>query len=340
VTLQAVRVAAGDSARGLQNVDRSPELASVTATHAAHDASSASVVDVVIVSFNSREHLRGCVEPLLAANELRIIVVDNASTDEGLKTLAGLDLTVIQLASNCGFAYGCNVGWRSGKSPFVLFLNPDARMDGSAILRLARVLRERSGVGAVAPKILNADGSLAFSLRFFPRLRSTYARALLLHRLFPRAAWTDEVIRDPRAYERSCTVDWASGASLLVRRSALEALEGLDQGFFMYCEDKDLCRRLWARGFEVWYEPESVCAHEGGASGPRSSLLPVAAASRIRYARKHMGPVSGALERAGLVLDALRHLVTARGGWRARAGRLRALGVLLLPGTERARNIP
>ena len=83
--------------------------------------------------------------------------------------------------------------------------------------------------------------------------------------------------------------DGSPGACVLVRRSVLEELDGLDEGFFMYCEDIDLCRRFRSSGYELVYEPARSSSHEGGASAPRASLLPVLAASRIRYARKHRG---------------------------------------------------
>ena len=74
---------------------------------------------------------------------------------------------------------------------------------------------------------------------------------------------------------------------MLVRRTVLEQLGGLDEGFFHYSEDMDLCARIWKAGYEIRYVPEAVAEHEGGASAPRHGLLPILAASRIRYANKH-----------------------------------------------------
>jgi GT2 family glycosyltransferase len=116
-----------------------------------------------------------------------------------------------------------------------------------------------------------------------------------------------------------------SGACILVRRSALAELSGWDEGFFMYCEDIDLCRRLRKAGYDVLFEPEAAVLHEGGASAPRTSLLPVLAASRLRYAAKHRGAAAATLERLGIALGALTHLLVSRGGREARAGHARAL---------------
>lgn len=283
------------------------------------------MVDVVIVSYNSRDRLRACVEPLLAAPSTNVIVVDNASPDASLEAVRDLPLTAIQLPHNGGFAHGVNAGWRAGSSPYVLLLNPDARIDGSSIEALVLALEQDPGLGAAAPRIVDEDGSLDYSQRRFPRLRSTYARAFFLHRLFPSAPWTDELVRDEEAYARRGSPDWVSGACVLLRRKALEELDGLDEGFFMYGEDIDLCRRLRAAGYELLYEPAALVHHEGGASAPRAHLLPVLAASRIRYAAKHRSRAGALLERIGVALEAVTHVAVARGGIAARAGHARAL---------------
>lgn len=291
-------------------------------------------VDVVVVSYNSEDHLRACVEPLAHVPEVRVIVVDSASSDGTIESVSDLPISIVGLFENRGFAHACNVGWRKGDAPFALFLNPDATIDGESLRRLARVAEAAPRIGAVAPKIVADDGSLDLSQRRFPRLRSTYAQALFLHRLFPWAEWTDELVRDSEAYERPGTPEWASGACLLVTRSALEHLDGLDDGFFLYCEDLDLCRRLRDAGLEIRFEPGAVAVHEGGASAPRASLLPVLAASRVRYARKHQRASVALLERLGVALGALTHAVVARGGLAARRGHLRAFARAVSPGSQ------
>jgi GT2 family glycosyltransferase len=281
-------------------------------------------VDVVVVSYNSRDELRECVEPLAALEQAHVIVVDNASADASLEAVADLPVERIALEDNGGFSRGCNTGWQAGDSPYVLFLNPDARIDSESLDRLVQALEQAPEAGAAAPRITHGDGSLDFSLRRFPRLRSTYARALFLHRVFPGATWTDELVRRPAIYAQPGSPDWVSGACVLVRRSALEELGGWDEGFFLYCEDIDLCRRLWDAGHDVVYEPAATVVHVGGASAPRAALLPVLAESRLRYAAKHRSRPAALLERGGIALEALTHVVVSRGGRAARAGHGRA----------------
>ncbi len=292
-------------------------------------------VDVVVVSFNSRAVLRSCVEPLASVDGLRVIVVDNNSSDGSLDAVADLDIHRIPLMDNRGFSFGCNKGWRTGSGEFVLLLNPDARLMPEDLGRMLASFEAHPGAGAVAPRIRGKDGSLDYSLRRFPRIRSRFAQAFFLQRLAPNAPWADEVIRDRRVYDRPGFAEWVSGACIVIRRSALERVDGMDEGFFLYCEDLDLCRRLWDAGYEVWYEPSAVCVHEGGRSAPRARLLPVLAASRLRYAAKHFGALARAAERLGILTGCVTHLVVSKGGRQVRAGHARALAVAVQPSGSR-----
>jgi N-acetylglucosaminyl-diphospho-decaprenol L-rhamnosyltransferase len=273
---------------------------------------------------------------------MRVIVVDNASEDGVLKTVDDAPIHVLKQPDNRGFAYGCNVGWRAGSARYVLLLNPDAVIDPPSVERLVDVLEREGNVGICAPLIRAADGSLEFSQRRFPTVRATFAQALFAHRLFPRAEWSDQLIRDARAYEVGGAPPWVSGACMLVRRTALETLCGLDEGFFLYGEDADLCRRMRDAGWDVRFEPTASVVHIGGASAPRDDLLPVLAASRLRFARKHCDRRTAALVRAGIALSALTHAAFTTKGRSARRGHLAALAYTVSPqgSTGRKGSVP
>jgi N-acetylglucosaminyl-diphospho-decaprenol L-rhamnosyltransferase len=287
-------------------------------------------VDVVVVAYNSRDALRACVEPLAGVAGVSVIVVDNSCPERSFEVIEDLPgVRVIHMPKNGGFAYGCNAGWRAGASDSVLFLNPDARLAAADLACLADVLEADHALAVVGPRTLLEDGTLDWTIRRFPSLRSTYAQAIFLHRLAPRAPWVDEVVRDPARYERPGRVDWLSGACLLVRRSTLETVDGLDEGFFFYAEDIDLCRRVGRVGADVVYCPDATCIHEGGRSLPRARLLPLLAASRIRYAKRHRGRVGALLEHVGIGLGEALRTIIGRGDASYRRGHLRALGVIL-----------
>ena len=285
-------------------------------------------VDVVIVTYNSADEIRACIEPLASLADVRTIVIDNASSDRTRRILADLRLETIALDRNLGFAAGVNLGWRATSAPYVLFLNPDARIEPDALAHLVRTLHARADAGAVGPRILEADGRLAFSQRRFPRLRSTFAQALFLHHVFPRSAWSDEVVRTDSKYDAPQEPEWLSGACLLVRRSDLEEMGGLDEAFFMYSEDTDLCRRLWHSGRHVLFDPGAIVRHAGGRSAPRAELLTMLASSRLIYARKHHSASVANLHRGGIALEAGLRVIVSRTNIPYRLGQARTFWYL------------
>ena len=303
---------------------------SSTPTKANHNARLEPEIDVIVVSYRSRATLRGCVEPLATMPRVRVTVVDNASPDDSLATIADVEgIDVVRAPRNGGFAYGCNLGVARGSAPLLLFLNPDARVDAASLDALVTAMRSDPRAALVGPRILDDDGSLAWSVRRFPRLRSTFAKALFLHRAWPRAAWTDELVRDPAVYERAATAEWVSGACMLVRRDAYEAIGGFDEGLFLYCEDTDLCLRLWQAGHTVRFEPAALVHHVGGASSGAGETQAIAASSRVYYARKHRGRLAARLEAAGVALDEATHAAAAVTRPATRRGHVAALRAVL-----------
>lgn len=268
-------------------------------------------IDAVVVSYNSRDTLRACVEPLAALDGVQVTVVDNASSDGSLESLEGLEVRAVAAGRNGGFGFGCNLGAAGGSAPYLLFINPDARIDADALKHLVAGLEAEPGVALAGPRLLDDDGSLMPSMRRGQRTASTLAQALFIHRLLPRAAWANEIIRDPAEYQDVAHPEWVSGACMLVRREAFTAVGGFDEGFFLYCEDMDLCVRLRAAGHAIRFDPAATARHEGGHSAPRSSLYAVLVRSRIRYARKHYGRVHATVQRLGLALNAATHVAAA-----------------------------
>ncbi len=180
-------------------------------------------------------------------------------------------------------------------------------------------LRADPRLAAVGPRTIDEDGELQFTQRRFPRLRSTYAQALFLHRAAPLAAWSDDAVRDLAAYERPDTPEWVSGCCVLLRRSAFESASGLDEGFFLYAEETDLFRRLATAGWRVGYEPRAVASHIGQGSVSADTTEHFRAHSRVRYARKHHGALVAFLEGLGLALGNVTHAAA----WITRPARAR-----------------
>jgi len=286
-------------------------------------------VDAVIVAYNGRDTLRACVEPLAAMPFVSVVVVDNASPHDPIGAIEDLDVTIVRAPRNGGFSYGCNLGIARGSAPFVLLLNPDAHLQSADLSALVSALETDPGAGVAGPRILDGDGGLLLSQRRFPRPASTLGQALFLHRLAPSAAWADELIHEPEAYERPGTPDWISGACMLLRRTALDEIGGLDEGFFLYCEDTDLCRCLRSAGWTTRFVPTATARHEEGSSAPRSELLAVHARSRVHYARKHLTRGAALVDRAAVALGAASHALANIGSPPLARGHARALRATL-----------
>ncbi len=270
-------------------------------------------VDVVVVAHRSRDVLRDCVAPLATWPRAHVVVVDTASGDGALETLAGLAVEAVAAPRNGGFGYGCNLGAARRSAPYVCFLNPDARLAPGDLARLVDRLEADPSAAVAGPRLEDEHGALELSRRRFPRLRSTLSTALFVHRLAPRSAWADEVVRDPERYVEPGPVDWLSGACLLVRRAAFDAAGGFDEGYFLYSEETDLCRRLRDAGWRTVFEPSARAVHIGGASAPRAGLLATQVRSRVRYAAIHEGAANARATALALALGALAHLPVAAG---------------------------
>jgi N-acetylglucosaminyl-diphospho-decaprenol L-rhamnosyltransferase len=275
--------------------------------HGTDTGDAPALVDTVVVAYNSQATLRASVEPLTALPWVDVIVVDNASPDDSVGAVADLPAHIVSAPRNGGFAYGCNLGMAAGSAEFVLLLNPDAQIDAESLAMLVHTLRGDPTLGGVGPRTVDDSGRLAFTQRRFPRLRSTYAQGLFLHRVAPLAPWSDDAIRDPDAYERPGSPDWISGCCVLLRREAVEAVGGLDEGFFLFAEETDLFRRLAAAGWRAGFEPRATASHVGDGSGSWHTTEHIRAYSRVRYARKHHGPVVALIEATGVALAAATH---------------------------------
>jgi N-acetylglucosaminyl-diphospho-decaprenol L-rhamnosyltransferase len=283
-------------------------------------------IDAVIVSYRSRDTLRQCVEPLAAMPGVHVTVVDNDSPDDSLAAVADLPVELIRSGRNGGFGFGCNLGLTAGSSPLVLFLNPDARIEAAELERLVAVLQAEPDVALAGPRLVDDAGELIPTVRRYQRPSSVWAEALYLHRVLPGSVhWAHEIDTRAATHEAVVYPEWVSGACMLARRDALEAIGGFDEGFFLYCEDMDLCARLRAAGGRIRYEPTVTVRHRGGHSAPYNSLRAVLTRSRLRYAREHGGRVSAALVHAGVTAHALTHWLGSAGRPAHRHGHRAAL---------------
>ena len=228
---------------------------------------------VIIVSFNCRAALHACLRSQPAG---RVVVVDNASSDDSAAMVSAEfpAVTLIANPRNRGFAAACNQGIAATTEPFVLLLNPDT-LDAPTE-PLVNFLRTHPTAGACGPRILNKDGTVQVSCRRFPTLGRMVLAELGCRWFYYIANPTEDV-------------DQLMGSCLLLRRAALEQVGQLDERFFLYFEEVDLCRRLKQAGWRVAFVRDAMVTHTGGQSSQtvRAEALRHRYCSLFAYYRKH-----------------------------------------------------
>lgn len=303
-------------------------------------------VSIIIVSWNVRDLLRDClgaVEEGLAQGQLagEVIVVDNDSHDDspGMVRTQFPAVRLIVNPTNLGFTKGNNQGLRESRGRYVLLLNPDTRVTPSSVRDMVDYLDAHPAVGVVGPRLLFPDGTVQSSRRRFPTMATGFLESTPLQRFFAdNVVLRRYYVTDRSPYDEQ-EVDWLVGACLMVRRAAWERVGLLDEGFFMYSEELDWCRRLKADGWRVVYLPWSRVVHYEAKSSAQSVLARQQHFhdSKVRYFQKYHGPLAAAALRLFIVLsflfmlleEVVKYLVVpSKRTWRG--PRLGVLGAALL----------
>jgi GT2 family glycosyltransferase len=253
----------------------------------------APTLSIIILSWNVRELLRKCLASLPWNDpQVEVIVVDAGSAD-GSAEVARVEFPAARLIAqteNLGYTRGNNIGLRAATGRYLLILNPDTELVGDALAQMLAYMDSHLKVGVLGPQLISADGAAQSTRRRFPTLATAFFESTWLQPLAPRAILRHFYVED-LPNEAISDVDWVMGAALLVRREAYGQVGGLDEGFFMYSEEVDWCRRMKAAGWQVVYFPPARIIHHEGRS---SEQVPAAThirfnASKVRYFRKYHG---------------------------------------------------
>ena len=267
-------------------------------------------LSIIIVNYNAAPYLSPClasIEARLAGIAHEVCVVDNASTD-GSQTLVTHRFPSVQLIANdrnLGFAAGVNRGLEKTRGRHVLWLNPDSEILDDGMADMLRYLEGEPMVGIIGPQLVDPGGSIQLSCRSFPSYRTAlFHRYSLMTRWLPSNRYSREYLQTGWDHAAVREVDWVSGACLLHRRKVLEDIGGLDERFFMYCEDVDFCLRARQAGWMVHYHPGMRVLHHIAGSSRRSSSSMVVERHRSmwRYYAKHFRrhPLKDAAVGAGI----------------------------------------
>jgi len=272
-------------------------------------------LSVIIVTFNPGDLILACLKSVEAASaglDTEIIVIDNASEDgttDQIKTQFKR-VRLVANPDNRGFAAACNQGMAIASGQYLLLLNPDTVVEPDALTSMTRFMDAHPHVGIVGPRAHGHAGEI--TLTAYPE----YGPGMILwqyfglDRLFPYAVFG--------RYRRLCEqatepfrVEWVQGSCLMLRRQVFEAIGGLDESFFLFCEEPDFCQRARAHGWEVHYLPGARIAHTVSSSVSRYTFARVRNyhISPLIYFRKRGRPVTALVLKLGFTLELLAKLV-------------------------------
>lgn len=269
---------------------------------------SAADLTVVIVNWNTRDLLADCLHAIARTMQasgvltIEVIVVDNASTDGSVALVQSQFpwAKLIVNAKNIGFAAANNQAICMASSRYILLLNSDAVVHPSALVTLVGFMEGAPHAGACGARLLNGDGTLQPACHPMLTPGREFWRLIFLDRLWPRATYRigqwDTVT--PRR------VEVIKGACLLLRRAALDRVGLLDDDYFMYTEEVDLCYRLAQAGWELWYVPAAVVTHygEGSSKQAAEAMYVQLYRSKVHFYRKFGGARRARLAKALLAL--------------------------------------
>jgi len=235
-------------------------------------------VTAVVVSYNTGEHLCRLVDSLAADPAVaKIVVVDNCSTDSSLDFLVlrpDARLHLIRNERNRGFGAACNQGAALAGTPYLLFINPDCEFPSGALARLTALLDARPGVAMLGPLILNSDGSEQRGCRrYLPNPRRALMRVLRLDHPDAHGQVSGFDLTGTPLPTLSVPVEAISGACMLLRRACFMQLSGWDEGYFLHCEDLDICMRIQRAGWEILFVPDVSVIHHQGTSSQRRPVF-------------------------------------------------------------------
>lgn len=237
---------------------------------------SAGEVSAVTVNYNTGPLLEGLLASLIDQPGLDgVVVVDNASHDASLTFLDSYrGVRLVRNDTNRGFGAACNQGAALAQCRYLLFINPDCRMAAGSVQRLAALLDADPGIGMAGPLILNPDGTEQRGCRrLLPDPHRALMRVLGLHRPNTRGEVAGFDLTGTPLPDSPVPVEAISGACLLIRRELFEKLGGWDEGYFLHCEDLDLCMRVRQAGARTLFVPGVTVNHVQGASSRRRPVF-------------------------------------------------------------------
>jgi GT2 family glycosyltransferase len=251
-------------------------------------------ISFVIVNWNTKDLILQCIDSLISKKgnyTQEIIVVDNASCDGSSNAIKEKhpEVQLIQNSQNLGFAKANNIGIKKSEGAYICLLNSDIQVLDNTISFMINYMNNNKDVGLSGPKILWPDMTLQHSCMNYPSIRTHICETFLLNRLFSHSALFSGEYMFFFNHDKSIKVDWLIGCFMLIRREVLENVGLLDELFFIYSEETDLCKRMHEAGWEIVFLPEVSAIHHNASSSNKNPVRFSAeqTLSALKYCKKH-----------------------------------------------------
>jgi GT2 family glycosyltransferase len=229
-------------------------------------------LSIVVVNYNVKNLLEKCLDSIFKYEkdiEFEVIVVDNNSKD-GSQEMLKRDFPqekLIENKRNVGFSRACNQGIKQSQGRYILLLNPDTELTPGGFKKMIDFMDSKPEIGICGPKMMDQKGNIQFSCRSFPSyLTAISSSQSILNRIFPENFLSQKYLLKEWDHSQIREVDWVSGSCFLTKREMFEKIGLLDERFYMYVEDVDLCYRAKKSGFSVFYFPQVLVIHHIGKS--------------------------------------------------------------------------
>lgn len=277
-------------------------------------------LSIIIVSWNVCALLEACLESIVCASTadyaIQIIVVDSASSDGSDQMIREKYPQVKLLAQpvNLGYTRCNNIGLDVATGRYMLLLNPDTEIIGDALAKMTAYMEANPAVGVIGPHTLNSDGTTQSTRRHFPTLAVGLFESTWLQPYAPRAILNHHYVNDG-ADDAIGDVDWVQGSALMVRRETYTQIGGLDEGYTMYSEELDWCKRTKDAGWRVVYYGQAQITHHGGKSSEQVTARKHIhfQESKLRYFRKYHGWASAQVLRLFLLISYVGQIIIEGG---------------------------
>ncbi len=224
-------------------------------------------VSIIIVNHNTSSKIKTLVKSIFKLTKhisFEIILINNTPKDSKILKWKDKYRNILYLENDTkkGFAQNNNIGINKSSGEKVLLLNPDIILKNNSIYHLYKYLKNNSAVGICGAKLLNLDGSLQYSSRRFPTIKSTIIRRTPLRWFIDSNKITKSHLMKEWNHNQNRQVDWVLGACMLIDKELIKSIGMLDENFFLYCEDIDLCYRLKLLGYPTMYVSNAIMYHE------------------------------------------------------------------------------